>query len=103
MIIDKRRNLRNFFSFLPLLDAPIRSFFGTSLQDHVDKDGYSVVLKLCLDYLMKNQGYSHEVSLHLFLKVNANYTGAYPTPFESIISYRIMDFAITCNISYTAR
>ncbi|VDD81998.1 unnamed protein product [Mesocestoides corti] len=40
-----------------------KSYFGSSLKDHVDTDGYSILLKKCLAYLVKNELYNQEVRL----------------------------------------
>uniref|UniRef100_A0A5K3F4N6 BAR domain-containing protein n=1 Tax=Mesocestoides corti TaxID=53468 RepID=A0A5K3F4N6_MESCO len=42
-------------------DTQSKSYFGSSLKDHVDTDGYSILLKKCLAYLVKNELYNQEV------------------------------------------
>ncbi|KAL5105060.1 SH3 domain-binding protein 1 [Taenia crassiceps] len=39
-------------------ETPSGSYFGSSLRDHLDDQGYSVVLKMCLSYLMKGEAYT---------------------------------------------
>ncbi|EUB54097.1 Rho GTPase-activating protein 25 [Echinococcus granulosus] len=41
-------------------EAPSRSYFGSRLQEHLDEEGFSVVLKKCLSYLMKSEAYTRE-------------------------------------------
>ncbi|KAL5962102.1 SH3 domain-binding protein 1 [Taenia solium] len=42
------------------VETPSISYFGSSLQNHLDDQGYSVVLKKCLSYLMRSKAYTKE-------------------------------------------
>ncbi|VDK23593.1 unnamed protein product [Taenia asiatica] len=51
--------MSHFYSAFAVETASI-SYFGSSLQSHLDDQGYSVVLKKCLSYLMRRKAYAKE-------------------------------------------
>ncbi|VDL90602.1 unnamed protein product [Schistocephalus solidus] len=48
------------FKLAAVLDANEKTFFGTSLHDHLNDRGYSFVIETCVTYLMQKGGFDSE-------------------------------------------